>query len=168
MSPLGSMDEKAPLLSGKSYSSQKRTFAISAGLLVASTTLLSMARSSAVAPVPLVDSLAGRHLLSVSAAADPETIALVGEVCAWISAALYTLSRVPQIYKNWRNRSCEGLSKWLFVFAVCGNLTFTAQVFLCETESDYLLKTLPFICGSLGTLVLDSFVRKRFILLPVH
>ncbi|CEP07646.1 hypothetical protein [Parasitella parasitica] len=43
----------------------------------------------------------------------------------WSSAVLYIGSRVPQILKNWRNKSTEGLSFGMFICAVMGNVFFT-------------------------------------------
>lgn len=48
------------------------------------------------------------------------------QVFGWISAALYISSRMPQIIKNWKQQSTEGLSKLLFICAVCGNVFYTA------------------------------------------
>jgi hypothetical protein len=43
----------------------------------------------------------------------------------WTSAILYVGSRIPQILKNYRERSTEGLSVGMFLCAVLGNLLFT-------------------------------------------
>ena len=45
------------------------------------------------------------------------------QVLGWLSAVLYILSRIPQIFKN-RHTKCAGLSLALFVFAVGGNVTY--------------------------------------------
>ncbi|KAG0199021.1 hypothetical protein BGX33_011935, partial [Mortierella sp. NVP41] len=42
----------------------------------------------------------------------------------WGSAALYLGSRIPQLYKNWRLKSCEGLSIMMFLFSVFGNALY--------------------------------------------
>ncbi|RUS13156.1 PQ loop repeat-domain-containing protein, partial [Endogone sp. FLAS-F59071] len=49
---------------------------------------------------------------------------VVPQIFGWISALLYVGSRVPQIVKNHRNRSTEGLSLAMFGFSVLGNTTF--------------------------------------------
>lgn len=53
------------------------------------------------------------------------------QVLGWLSAVLYILSRIPQIFKN-RHTKCAGLSLALFVFAVGGNVTY---VLVCVNKS---------------------------------
>ena len=48
------------------------------------------------------------------------------QLMGWSSAVLYVGSRVPQILKNWRNKSTEGLSFGMFLCAVMGNVFFTS------------------------------------------
>lgn len=48
------------------------------------------------------------------------------QIFGWVSASLYISSRMPQIIKNWKQQSTEGLSKLLFICAVCGNVFYTA------------------------------------------
>jgi uncharacterized protein with PQ loop repeat len=76
----------------------------------------------------------------------------------WGSAALYLGSRIPQLYKNWRLKSCEGLSIMMFLFSVFGNALFVASIFLNSTEHDYLVRNMPWWLGSTGTLVFDFSV----------
>lgn len=87
---------------------------------------------------------------------------LIGMIFGWISAALYIGSRFPQIYKNWSTKSTEGLSILLFIIAVAANLSYAAGIFFCNTESDYLLTSLPFIVGALGTLIFDFVIFLQF------
>lgn len=80
----------------------------------------------------------------------------------WGSALLYLGSRGPQIYKNWRLKSCEGLSVMMFVFSVFGNVFYVASIFLFSLEKDYLIKNLPWWLGSGGTLVFDFTIFFQF------
>jgi len=41
---------------------------------------------------------------------------------------LYLGARLPQIAKNYREKSCEGLSLLFFILSVIGNLTYGAGV----------------------------------------
>jgi uncharacterized protein with PQ loop repeat len=77
----------------------------------------------------------------------------------WGSAVLYLGSRIPQIYKNWRLKSCEGLSIMMFMFSVLGNVFYVASIFLNSLEIDYLIKNMPWWLGSGGTLIFDFTVR---------
>lgn len=81
-------------------------------------------------------------------------------VFGWGSAALYLGSRVPQIYKNWRLQSCEGLSMFMFLFSVMGNGLYVASIFLNSTERTYLIRNMPYWLGSTGTLMFDFTVSN--------
>lgn len=86
----------------------------------------------------------------------------VGVVLGWVSSALYTLSRLPQIIKNRERKSVEGLSLSMFGFAVLGNITYAASIFVRSVESDFLYDSAPWIVGSLGTLVFDMTIFLQF------
>jgi hypothetical protein len=50
---------------------------------------------------------------------------LIPQLMGWSSAVLYVGSRVPQLIKNWRQQSTDGLSSGMFICAVFGNAFFT-------------------------------------------
>ncbi|KAG9324396.1 hypothetical protein KVV02_008600 [Mortierella alpina] len=93
---------------------------------------------------------------------DTESGLTTALILGWSSAALYLGSRVPQIYKNWRLRSCEGLSVLMFVFSLLGNTLFIASIFLSSTERSYLIRNMPWWLGSAGTLVFDLIIFIQF------
>lgn len=82
-------------------------------------------------------------------------------VFGWGSAALYLGSRVPQIYKNWRLQSCEGLSMFMFLFSVMGNGLYVTSIFLNSMEWTYLIRNMPYWLGSTGTLIFDFTVSNH-------
>ncbi|KAI9264414.1 PQ loop repeat-domain-containing protein [Sporodiniella umbellata] len=84
------------------------------------------------------------------------------QIMGWSSATLYIASRVPQLVQNYKNKSTEGLSIGMFLCAVMGNLFYTSSIFLKSTKSDYLIKNLSWIAGSLGTLVFDFVIFIQF------
>ena len=53
------------------------------------------------------------------------------EVLGYLSAVAYLGARIPQIIKNQRERSCEGLSLLFFVLSLMGNATYGAAVCWC-------------------------------------
>lgn len=71
-------------------------------------------------------------------------------------------ARVPQIIKNWREKSCEGLSLLFFLLSLTGNATYGASLIAYSQEKDYLLRALPWLLGSLGTIVEDSIIFVQF------
>ncbi|XP_064384142.1 uncharacterized protein LOC135333159 [Halichondria panicea] len=92
--------------------------------------------------------------------ADPRDVA--GYVLGCISAAFYFFSRVPQIVKNFRRCSVDGLSPLLFTLAILGNVTYGLGIFLYSVDPVFLLQRLPWIVGSVGTLVFDFIIMGQF------
>eukprot|EP01100_Stratorugosa_tubuloviscum_P001776 TRINITY_DN13_c0_g1_i1.p1 TRINITY_DN13_c0_g1~~TRINITY_DN13_c0_g1_i1.p1 ORF type:complete len:302 (+),score=88.42 TRINITY_DN13_c0_g1_i1:103-1008(+) len=84
---------------------------------------------------------------------------IIGAVFSWISATLYVISRTPQIYKNFKRKSTEGLSRIMIIFAIMGNLTYATSVLL-NPQGDYI----PFLVGSLGTLCFDFTLFSQTII----
>ncbi|KAI8977314.1 PQ loop repeat-domain-containing protein [Mycotypha africana] len=86
------------------------------------------------------------------------------QVMGWTSAVLYVGSRIPQLAKNWKSQSTEGLSMGMFFCAVMGNVLFSASIFLKSTERSYLLMNLSWLVGSCGTLLFDFIVSYKYLL----
>ncbi|KAI9323070.1 PQ loop repeat-domain-containing protein [Dichotomocladium elegans] len=97
-----------------------------------------------------------------------DDFALLPQILGWCSACLYVGSRVPQIVKNWKQKSTEGLSKLLFICAVGGNLFFTSSIFLLSIEPHYILINLSWIVGSVGTLIFDFMIFIQFFAYRQH
>eukprot|EP00040_Diaphanoeca_grandis_P040070 m.261151 g.261151 ORF g.261151 m.261151 type:complete len:326 (-) comp41403_c0_seq1:690-1667(-) len=88
---------------------------------------------------------------------------LVGYILAWICAILYFTSRIPQIVTNFRRKNCEGLSPVMFTMAVCGNLFYAAGALTNGgLELDIFLIRLPFLVGSVGTLLFDFTILMQY------
>lgn len=54
--------------------------------------------------------------------------------------------------------SVEGLSYPMFILAVLGNVTYGLGIFLYSVDPIFLLRKLPWIVGSVGTLFFDFTV----------
>lgn len=112
-----------------------------------------------------------------------DEIALGAEVLGYASAVCYLGARIPQIIKNQRERSCEGLSLLFFMLSLLGNATYGAgvrflpqfyslvgqstmliiqQIIFHSQERDYILTNLPWLIGSLGTMVEDITIFIQF------
>ncbi|KAK2749655.1 hypothetical protein FQN57_005877 [Myotisia sp. PD_48] len=98
----------------------------------------------------------------------PENMAVGAQILGYFSAVCYLGARIPQIIKNYREQSCEGLSLLFFIFSLLGNLSYGAGILFHSTEKDYFLKNLPWLIGSLGTIVEDIaiFVQFRIYAVP--
>ncbi|PKX94592.1 PQ-loop repeat-containing protein [Aspergillus novofumigatus IBT 16806] len=84
------------------------------------------------------------------------------QVLGYISAVCYLGARLPQIYKNYCDRSCEGLSLLFFILSLMGNLTYGAGILCHSTEKNYVVTNLPWLIGSLGTMVEDVVIFVQF------
>lgn len=94
--------------------------------------------------------------------ADPQRLALGAEMLGYASALCYLGARIPQIIKNQRERSCEGLSLLFFLLSLLGNATYGASIIFHSQEKEYLLTNLPWLIGSLGTMVEDMIIFYQF------
>ncbi|KAJ5585195.1 uncharacterized protein N7459_004995 [Penicillium hispanicum] len=85
-----------------------------------------------------------------------------GQVLGYFSAVCYLGARLPQIYKNYADKSCEGLSLLFFILSLLGNLTYGAGILVHSTERDYIITNLPWLIGSLGTMAEDITIFIQF------
>jgi hypothetical protein len=88
-------------------------------------------------------------------------------------------ARVPQIIKNYKEKSCEGeisladlgeaaanrhagLALLFFMLSLTGNLTYGISLVSYSQDKEYLIKTIPWLLGSLGTIVEDCVIFVQF------
>ena len=111
------------------------------------------------------------------------TSELVGSISSWCSTALYLGSRVPQIVKNIKRRSTDGLSPALFLAAFFGNLFYSTSIMAnplaWESYPPYGLNgwvgpegsdkntwrvlAAPFWLGAAGVLFMDATIGLQFL-----
>lgn len=92
---------------------------------------------------------------------------IIGFTIGSISSVLYLCSRLPQMYTNFKRKSTEGVSYFLFALVILGNTTYGLSVLLKnpdggQGESSYMIHHLPWLIGSLGTLSLDIIISIQF------
>ncbi|KAJ5157457.1 uncharacterized protein N7482_008557 [Penicillium canariense] len=92
----------------------------------------------------------------------PVDMATGGQILGYASAVCYLGARLPQIYKNYRDQSCEGLSLLFFILSLLGNLTYGAGILCHSTDPQYVLTNLPWLIGSLGTMIEDVVIFIQF------
>ncbi|EDQ86881.1 uncharacterized protein MONBRDRAFT_33670 [Monosiga brevicollis MX1] len=105
---------------------------------------------------------AGRVLLEIHSFHGTRNI--VGWTIGWISGLLYFTSRIPQIVKNFRRRSTDGLSVAMFIMAILGNTTYALGVLLESSANDFIIDHLPWLIGSVGTLIFDFTIALQFLM----
>ena len=86
----------------------------------------------------------------------------IGEVIGFLSASFYICARVPQIRKNYHRKSVEGLSIYLFICAVCGNLFYGFSILCWSDDWPFIRSKFPWLLGSLGTLCFDFTIFLQF------
>jgi uncharacterized protein with PQ loop repeat len=77
---------------------------------------------------------------------------LVGEILAWVTTVVYIIGRIPQILHL--QKSIEGLSVLMFVFAIGGNSTYLGLLIL----QDQLTANLAWIVLCICLILLDLYV----------
>ena len=74
----------------------------------------------------------------------------------------YLGSRLSQIYKNHSRRSCEGLAMSMFFTAACANIAYGLAILLRGGGNPtYLINSIPWLLGSLGTVALDTTIMAQ-------
>ncbi|NP_001316246.1 lysosomal amino acid transporter 1 homolog isoform X1 [Ictalurus punctatus] len=94
---------------------------------------------------------------------------IIGFTFGSISSLLYLSSRLPQIYTNFRRKSTKGVSVFLFALVILGNVTYGLSVLVKnpergQSETSYIVHHLPWLIGSLGTLLLDMVILVQFMM----
>ncbi|KAL3319229.1 PQ loop repeat-containing protein 2 [Cichlidogyrus casuarinus] len=92
----------------------------------------------------------------------PTKLEYVGYVLGWLSTLMYFSSRFPQLYRNWSRKTTDGLSLGLFILACTGNSSYGLQIFLSSSDTRTLIRSLPWILGSMGVLTLDLIILFQF------
>lgn len=91
------------------------------------------------------------------------TISMVGFIIGCICSVMYMFSRWPQIYKNFKRQSTEGLSKVFFILAIFGNLFYLISIWLFSSDGEYLLTRLPWLAETHLNVCLDTFIFCQII-----
>jgi uncharacterized protein with PQ loop repeat len=110
-------------------------------------------------------------------------IEIVGRIFSWMSTLLYLGSRPPQLIKNYRRNSTEGLSPLLFMAAFSGNFFYSFSLATNPNawydfapyggggwaddhgndRWEWIGRSLPFFLGAFGVLFLDGFMGVQFL-----
>ncbi len=52
------------------------------------------------------------------------------EIIGWASSLILLLTLVKQVYKQWKDRTVEGVSTWLFIGQLLASIGFTTYSYL--------------------------------------
>ncbi|KHJ31419.1 putative vacuolar membrane pq loop repeat protein [Erysiphe necator] len=84
------------------------------------------------------------------------------QILGYMSAIFYLTARIPQIIKNYRQKSCEGLALLFFILSLLGNSTYGLSIIFHSSQKQYLVTNMPWLIGSLGTIVEDVIIFLQF------
>ncbi|KAJ2723500.1 hypothetical protein GGI07_002625 [Coemansia sp. Benny D115] len=87
---------------------------------------------------------------------------IVAQAMGTASAIVYIMSYVPQAVQNYRRKSCEGLSMWLFLLSLMGNTTYSMAILVVSLDPQYLAPYVPWLLGALVPCVIQIVILYQF------
>ena len=83
------------------------------------------------------------------------------EAVGWVSSFILVLTIARQVYKQWREGTSEGVSKWLFVGQISASLGFTVYSLLVRNWVFVVTNTLMLLNGLLGLAIVLHHRKKQ-------
>ncbi|KAJ2490666.1 hypothetical protein IWW37_002953 [Coemansia sp. RSA 2050] len=89
---------------------------------------------------------------------------LLGVCIAWTSNITFHLSRLPQLWHNFRRQSVEGLSLGMFAIIFIANAAYASSLLalLPVSGPNFLHLSAAYIYGPIGSMIMDMFVFFQF------
>jgi MtN3 and saliva related transmembrane protein len=85
----------------------------------------------------------------------------VVELIGWTSSLILLATLVKQVYKQWRDRTSEGISKWLFVGQLGASVGFTVYSYLVGSWVFMVTNSLLTINNIIGIGLYFYFRRRQ-------
>ena len=92
----------------------------------------------------------------------------MGEFLAWMATIVFLVSRLPQIYLNYKRKSVVGLSFITFALIILANNLFLASILIKVVDLEtnmrltYLINNIQWIVGASGTSIFDFIIFYQF------
>jgi uncharacterized protein with PQ loop repeat len=83
------------------------------------------------------------------------------EAVGWVSSVILVMTIGKQVYKQWREGSSEGVSKWLFVGQISASLGFTVYSWLVSNWVFVVTNAVMLVNGLLGLLIVLHHRRRE-------
>ncbi|XP_041377955.1 lysosomal amino acid transporter 1 homolog [Gigantopelta aegis] len=114
--------------------------------------------------LPMMHHPAGRRLMATNVQMHIflNNVDITGYTVGVVSSMFYFGSRLAQIYRNYKFKSTEGLSKIMFWLAVLGNILYGSAIIVQSLNGIFIIRHLPWIAGSLGVVFLDITLLFQF------
>jgi uncharacterized protein with PQ loop repeat len=86
---------------------------------------------------------------------------MLTEVIGWCSAAILLLTIGRQVYAQWRSRSTQGLSRWLFIGQLAASTGFVIYSWLVENWVFVATNVLMLVTAAFGQWIYLRNVRRE-------
>lgn len=86
---------------------------------------------------------------------------MVTELIGWFSAAVLLLTIGRQVYAQWRSRSTQGLSRWLFIGQLTASTGFVIYSWLVGNWVFVATNVLMLATAALGQLIYLNNLRRE-------
>ena len=83
------------------------------------------------------------------------------EVLGWVSSFILVLTIAKQVYKQWKEGSSEGVSKWLFIGQISASLGFTIYSWLVGNWVFVATNAVMLLNGLAGLLIVLHHRRRE-------
>jgi len=85
----------------------------------------------------------------------------VTEAVGWASSCILVVTIAKQVYKQWKEGSSEGVSRWLFVGQMAASLGFTVYSWLVGNWVFVVTNAVMLLNGLLGLLIVLHHRRRE-------
>jgi uncharacterized protein with PQ loop repeat len=88
-------------------------------------------------------------------------VAFMVEALGWVSSLILVLTIAKQVYKQWKEGSSEGVSKWLFIGQISASLGFTIYSWLVSNWVFVATNAVMLLNGLAGLLIVMHHRRRE-------
>jgi len=85
----------------------------------------------------------------------------VTEAVGWASSCILVLTIAKQVYKQWKEGSSEGVSRWLFIGQMAASLGFTVYSWLVGNWVFVVTNAVMLLNGLAGLLIVLHHRRRE-------
>ena len=75
---------------------------------------------------------------------------MMTEMVGWISALILATTIARQVHKQWRSKSCDGVSSWLFIGQILASLGFVVYSYLVDNWVFVLTNAFNLVAALIG------------------
>jgi MtN3 and saliva related transmembrane protein len=90
-----------------------------------------------------------------------QPVAFMVEALGWVSSLILVLTIAKQVYKQWKEGSSEGVSKWLFIGQMSASLGFTIYSWLVSNWVFVATNAVMLLNGLAGLLIVMHHRRRE-------